>query len=113
MLMADGGGGGGWIPAFNAIVAGAAQAVERAISTPYRAAYDPGWISYLEDKAAAERQQLIADRQPRAGHTSAPTIPGPGMWPYSGAARFVKEKMGFKSAGRLFDSAFAEGQAKA
>jgi sugar phosphate isomerase/epimerase len=28
------------------------------------------------------------------------------------AARFVKEKMGFKSAGRLFDSAFAEGQAK-
>ena len=24
------------------------------------------------------------------------------------AARFVKEKMGFKSAGRLFDSAFAE-----
>ena len=29
------------------------------------------------------------------------------------AARFVKEKMGFKSAGRLFDSAFAEAQAKA
>ncbi|MGE3819377.1 MAG: sugar phosphate isomerase/epimerase family protein [Isosphaeraceae bacterium] len=29
------------------------------------------------------------------------------------AARFVKEKMGFTSAGRLFDSAFAEGQAKA
>ena len=28
------------------------------------------------------------------------------------AARFVKEKMGFKSAGRLFDSAFAEAQAK-
>jgi Xylose isomerase-like TIM barrel len=28
------------------------------------------------------------------------------------AARFVKEKMGFKSAGRLFDSAFAKGQAK-
>jgi sugar phosphate isomerase/epimerase len=28
------------------------------------------------------------------------------------AARFVKEKMGFKSAGRQFDSAFAEGQAK-
>jgi sugar phosphate isomerase/epimerase len=28
------------------------------------------------------------------------------------AARFVKEKMGFKSAGRLFDQAFAEGQAK-
>jgi hypothetical protein len=28
------------------------------------------------------------------------------------AARFVKEKMSFKSAGRLFDSAFAEGQAK-
>ena len=28
------------------------------------------------------------------------------------AARFVKEKMGFKSAGRLFDSAFAEGQAR-
>jgi sugar phosphate isomerase/epimerase len=29
------------------------------------------------------------------------------------AARFVKEKMGFAPAGRLFDSAFAEGQAKA
>jgi sugar phosphate isomerase/epimerase len=29
------------------------------------------------------------------------------------AARFVKEKMGFKSAGRLFDSAFADAQAKA
>jgi sugar phosphate isomerase/epimerase len=28
------------------------------------------------------------------------------------AARFVKERMGFASAGRLFDSAFAEGQAK-
>jgi sugar phosphate isomerase/epimerase len=28
------------------------------------------------------------------------------------AARFVKEKMGFKSAGRLFDQAFAEGQEK-
>ena len=28
------------------------------------------------------------------------------------AARFVKEKMGFKSTGRLFDSAFAEGQAE-
>jgi hypothetical protein len=28
-------------------------------------------------------------------------------------ARFVKEKMGFKSAGRPFDSPFAEGQAKA
>jgi sugar phosphate isomerase/epimerase len=28
------------------------------------------------------------------------------------AARFVKEKMGFASAGRLFDSAFAEAQAK-
>jgi sugar phosphate isomerase/epimerase len=28
------------------------------------------------------------------------------------AARFVKDKMGFASAGRLFDSAFAEGQAK-
>ena len=28
------------------------------------------------------------------------------------AARFVKEKMGFTSAGRLFDSAFAEAQAK-
>ncbi len=28
------------------------------------------------------------------------------------AARFVKERMGFKSAGRLFDSAFAEAQAK-
>jgi sugar phosphate isomerase/epimerase len=28
------------------------------------------------------------------------------------AARFVKEKMGFKSAGRLFDSAFADAQAK-
>jgi len=29
------------------------------------------------------------------------------------AARFVKEKMGFAAAGRLFDQAFAEGQAKA
>lgn len=28
------------------------------------------------------------------------------------AARFVKERMGFTAAGRLFDSAFAEGQAK-
>jgi sugar phosphate isomerase/epimerase len=28
------------------------------------------------------------------------------------AARFVKEKMGFSAPGRLFDSAFAEGQAK-
>ena len=28
------------------------------------------------------------------------------------AARFVKEKMGFTSAGRLFDPAFAEAQAK-
>lgn len=28
------------------------------------------------------------------------------------AARFVKEKMGFPAAGRAFDSAFAEGQAK-
>ena len=28
------------------------------------------------------------------------------------AARFVKERMGFKSAGRLFDSAFAEAQGK-
>ena len=28
------------------------------------------------------------------------------------AARFVKEKMGFKSAGRLFDQAFAAGQVK-
>ena len=28
------------------------------------------------------------------------------------AARFVKEKMGFKSSGRLFDQAFAEGQEK-
>ena len=26
------------------------------------------------------------------------------------AARFVKEKMGFAAAGRLFDSAFAEAQ---
>ena len=58
----------GWIPAFNAIVVSAAQAVERAISTPYRAAYDPGWISYLEDKATAARDQLIADR-PAAGRT--------------------------------------------
>jgi sugar phosphate isomerase/epimerase len=29
------------------------------------------------------------------------------------AARFVKEKMGFAAAGRLFDQAFAEGQSKA
>jgi sugar phosphate isomerase/epimerase len=29
------------------------------------------------------------------------------------AARFTKERMGFTSAGRLFDSAFAEGQSKA
>ncbi len=28
------------------------------------------------------------------------------------AAKFVKDKMGFKSAGRLFDSAFADAQAK-
>ena len=28
------------------------------------------------------------------------------------AARFVKEKMGFKSAGRGFDSAFSEGKGK-
>jgi hypothetical protein len=28
------------------------------------------------------------------------------------AARFTKEKMGFAAAGRAFDSAFAEGQAK-
>jgi hypothetical protein len=28
------------------------------------------------------------------------------------AAKFVKEKMGFAAAGRLFDQAFAEGQAK-
>jgi sugar phosphate isomerase/epimerase len=28
------------------------------------------------------------------------------------AARFVKDRMGFKSAGRLFDSAFAEAQGK-
>ncbi len=28
------------------------------------------------------------------------------------AARFVKEKMGFAPAGRVFDSAFAEAQAK-
>ena len=28
------------------------------------------------------------------------------------AARFVKEKMGFKSAGRLFDTAFSEGTGK-
>ena len=28
------------------------------------------------------------------------------------AARFVKESMGFTSAGRLFDSAFADAQAK-
>ncbi len=39
----------------------------------------------------------------------------PGMGRENGAAeaaRFVKEKMGFKSASRLFDSAFAKGQAK-
>jgi RHS repeat-associated protein len=35
MLMADGGGGGGWIPAFNAIVAGASRVVEREVSEPY------------------------------------------------------------------------------
>ncbi len=28
------------------------------------------------------------------------------------AARFVKERMGFKSAGRLFDTAFREGRVK-
>ena len=29
------------------------------------------------------------------------------------AARFVKEKLAFKSSGRVFDSAFGEAQAKA
>ena len=29
------------------------------------------------------------------------------------AARFTKERMGFATPGRLFDQAFAEGQAKA
>ena len=57
------------------------------------------------DRPRAERRSATTARSRSSGKTR-------GMdreYGAAEAARFVKEKMGFTSAGRLFDSAFAEG----
>jgi hypothetical protein len=80
MLMADGGGGGGLIPAFNAIVAGASRVVEREVSEPYSWAYDPERISSLVRQASTERDRLMAEDNGRVSGRLRTYVGGYNPW---------------------------------